>query len=416
MRRRLLSVCVLLAWAGVAGAQDVPGPYLIEAVLPMPDTEPGARTVALSDDAAFVSTNAGIATYARLGGTWTAGPVLNLGAFGFGRALDYDGTSLLVGAQSAAYLFRRDSAGVWALRATLTPTTRHPLFGIAVAIDGSRAIVAGPPGPPGSTLWTFVEIGTAWTLESLLPVTGPVLTGPLALSGDRLAVSSGFDGSSRVDVYRWVGGLWLADGVFRDPPHPDPKDPSATSGAIGGDRLVWLGSRLGQAHLLRREVAGWVEEAVYAGDTPDALGSGGLRVSGTRVLLGKHVLEWSILTGWQRIAAFERGPLASATLRGDRLLWAVPATPTTAGTVTIYTSGVSAEGTTVPPAEAIVDTAGTHWTFGVNGETLRDGVHTGSGYGHLYWWGAGALYVLYSDVGWWVWDEPGQTWVWYWPA
>lgn len=73
----------------------------------------------------------------------------------------------------------------------------------------------------------------------------------------------------------------------------------------------------------------------------------------------------------------------------------------------------SPDGTELPPAAHIIDTAGAHWTLGAAGATLRDGVHVGGGYGWSLLWSGGIVYAYASDSQWWQWT--GSSWVVYGP-
>ena len=55
----------------------------------------------------------------------------------------------------------------------------------------------------------------------------------------------------------------------------------------------------------------------------------------------------------------------------------------------------------------IVDSTGATWTLGTGGETLRDGVPTGSGRGSVYKYSSQKVYVLGTDSRWYVW---GTSW------
>lgn len=69
----------------------------------------------------------------------------------------------------------------------------------------------------------------------------------------------------------------------------------------------------------------------------------------------------------------------------------------------------SPDGTEVPPATRVIDTAGASWTLGPAGETLRDGSHAAGGYGLSLLWTGGTLYTFASDNQWWRWTGTGWT-------
>ena len=64
-------------------------------------------------------------------------------------------------------------------------------------------------------------------------------------------------------------------------------------------------------------------------------------------------------------------------------------------------------------AGEVCDSEGMRWTLGVYGETLRNGIHVGGGYGSVYWWrtvdSSLVISTLGGDDAWWTWD--GSAWV-----
>lgn len=56
----------------------------------------------------------------------------------------------------------------------------------------------------------------------------------------------------------------------------------------------------------------------------------------------------------------------------------------------------------------ITDAQGNVWTFGVQKQTLRNGVHVGGGFGTIYKWLGGVVYVLGMDSFWYKWS--GTKW------
>ena len=78
-----------------------------------------------------------------------------------------------------------------------------------------------------------------------------------------------------------------------------------------------------------------------------------------------------------------------------------PTRPATGGNET------SRDGTAVPPAGEVIDATHALWTLGANGETLRDGIHAGGGYGRSLLWTGGTLYAYAWDDRWWQWAGTG---------
>jgi hypothetical protein len=100
------------------------------------------------------------------------------------------------------------------------------------------------------------------------------------------------------------------------------------------------------------------------------------------------------------------GPLPSPTASP---LPSVTATPTPTPTPPILQStpsgNVSADGAT---GATITDSSGGTWTLGLNRETLRNGIHTGGGFGLMYKWFDGAVYVQGVLGPWYRWT--GDAW------
>jgi hypothetical protein len=118
--------------------------------------------------------------FTRSGETWTEVQKLSapeaLKSTTFGRSVALSGDTLLVGADGArvgglmsgaAYVYQRSDAG-FAYEATLAPA--HPqqdqLFGLAVALEGDRALVGspfeGPSGAPYGAAYVFERSDAGW--------------------------------------------------------------------------------------------------------------------------------------------------------------------------------------------------------------------------------------------------------------
>jgi hypothetical protein len=59
-------------------------------------------------------------------------------------------------------------------------------------------------------------------------------------------------------------------------------------------------------------------------------------------------------------------------------------------------------------ATSITDSSGNLWTLGSNRQTLRNGIHMGAGYGSIYKWYGGIVYVFGNDSRWYRWVN--STW------
>jgi hypothetical protein len=117
------------------------------------------------------------------------------GASGFGRAIAFDGTTVIVGAGGAAYLFRREAPGaqIWDEVAKLVTNDSAPGFGTSVDVDGNHAIV-GAPGTAGGesgAVYVFrVNRGNPrkWKEVARLDSGGPLFGVSVGISGDTAIV------------------------------------------------------------------------------------------------------------------------------------------------------------------------------------------------------------------------------------
>jgi hypothetical protein len=82
-------------------------------------------------------------------------------------------------------------------------------------------------------------------------------------------------------------------------------------------------------------------------------------------------------------------------------------TTTTPTTPTTPTTTTSADGTLVPPAVQIVDSAAAVWTIGLNQVILRNGAPAAGGLGSKILWSGGSIYVYGGDNNWWKWLGSG---------
>ena len=119
-------------------------------------------------------------------GSWTQSAVLPRGdaSIDFGTAGAISGNRVLIGEDSHAYIFDRDSAGAWSLTATPETALFGGGYGTGVALDGSTAIVTGRPA------YIYVQNDSgAWT--SIVPKLPDQGTAPVAIDGGNAIVTSG---------------------------------------------------------------------------------------------------------------------------------------------------------------------------------------------------------------------------------
>jgi len=112
---------------------------------------------------------------------------------------------------------------------------------------------------------------------------------------------------------------------------------------------------------------------------------------------------------WQTV----NGVLTLSTLGGDNAWWTWSGTAwVRAGAMEPGTSGCTVSPAGIQGGE-VCDSGGARWTLGVHGETLRNGVQVGGGYGSVYWWRMLDSVLVISTLGmddaWWTWN--GSNWV-----
>lgn len=219
--------------------------------------------------------------YERSGGTWglvaTLFPVVPEAApeqgQTFGVAVALDGARALVGAPSArvdtltfgaAYVYESDGDG-WERVATLSSGTPDETFGWGVALNGGRALVGSVPDPGVGPGGAYLFEGTGWTRTGSLPGPGPGGTfgDDVALDGGRALVSGALDGIGRAYLYGYDGAVWSRTAALTSPRQLDFEEFGA-SVAVKGQRFA-----VGAPYLsLTPPVSGAVY--VYRDQTADA--------------------------------------------------------------------------------------------------------------------------------------------------
>src|SRR5690606_33556750 len=116
---------------------------------------------------------------------------------GFGSALALDGATLVVGAtlqneqKGAAYVFRREANGAYTHVAQLVATdgAAGDNFGASVAVDGDYALVGAPAhGSGAGAVYVFQRAGNAWTQQAKLVPSG-------GAAGEGFGVAVAIEGS-----------------------------------------------------------------------------------------------------------------------------------------------------------------------------------------------------------------------------
>ena len=274
-------------------------------------------------------------------------PDTTVGNF-FGAAVALDGNRALVGATGesvcgpnagAAYLFERDTTGVFLEAGQLVPNDCAPgdLFGRAVAVSGDRALVAAggevvdPHRPNAVYVFERDSTGTwqqaaKWTGATEQPQ--GVFAASIALDGDRALVTTGGDPARR--AYGGVAYVYEreADGQWQQTARLSGSGGTSagifgTHGALDGERALVTASPYdergtGTVYIFEREEGGSWHETARIGDVE------GFRVradlDGDRLLIGHS------RAGPQRsgVGVFYHRTSAGKWRRGATLVPSVP--------------------------------------------------------------------------------------------
>ncbi|MDX1546177.1 MAG: choice-of-anchor B family protein, partial [Rhodothermales bacterium] len=146
---------------------------------------------------------------------------------GFGGALALDGARLLVGAASqspfpnapppSAFVFERDADGRWQRTARLVLDPPVPTFGLRVALEGDVALVSAfAEDQMAGAAYVFRHANGTWTQEARLQPAaaeaGHRFGMAVALDGGRALIGAPGDGpSGAAYVFRHDGGAWTQE-------------------------------------------------------------------------------------------------------------------------------------------------------------------------------------------------------------
>ncbi len=178
------------------------------------DLDPGQLIVGACGDDLPIHNEGSAFVYDLVGSTWVSAGKLTpsdptLEAL-FGRAVAIEGTTALIGAPAwfassptpgAAYVFERQN-GSWVETQKLVPSSSIPKngFGSAVALSGTTAMISGYEGPfgyPPSSVFVFEKGDLGWTQTQVLQGFVPNVYGnigpSIALEGDFAVIGSWSD-------------------------------------------------------------------------------------------------------------------------------------------------------------------------------------------------------------------------------
>jgi hypothetical protein len=328
--------------------------------------------------------------YARSGASWSLQATLlppNQGDIdNFGRSVDLDGDTLVVGAPrvaiggkadaGAAYVFVRSGTN-WSLEATLTHPTPAPIdgFGRWAAVSGDTIAVAAPlddtsAGVDAGSVFVFVRSGSTWSLAATLTSPTPRadnrfgkaldFEGQTMLIGEPRALGPGGAGKTgAAHVFVGSGATWSLQETLL---HPTPKadDHFGRWVSVSGDTTLvtapsddtGAGSNAGSAHVFSRSGSEWSFQATLLPPDQKAGDNLGLRANlvGDTAVVGAPKDDTGAGDSAGRAFVFVR----SGTT------WSVQATllsPTPKAS-DLFGRGFGLDGTTLFVAEPYDDTAG----------------------------------------------------------
>ena len=169
------------------------------------------------------------------GSTWDAWTTIvpPQSAEGFGAAIGYDGTTLVVGAPDSdqAFVYRVDAQGAWGAGASLTVPlgASKENLGFAIALDDPVLVLGAPDDMGAGEAHVFAYDGAAWShSETLTPneITAESTFGEaVALEGNLIAIGAPGDDQDygSVTVFRQGLDTWIEEAQFT----PEVTDPLA---------------------------------------------------------------------------------------------------------------------------------------------------------------------------------------------
>lgn len=240
----------------------------------------------------------------------------------FGVSVALSGDRIIVGAAGtddgasanagAAFIFARDGNGTWSEQAHLTADDAGPdkLFGLAVSIDGTTALV-GSPGTGATSFagnaFFFEEAGGVWSPSGVFSITdgsaGDAFGRSVAIDGSFAVVGApnvDVNGTSAGATFAFAksGSQWTSDGTLLAGPKAGQDtfdgDRFGSSVALEGDRMIIgapgadlpdggiLAGGAGAAHVFVRQGSGWSIEDVLR---PDSVSLGAFEGFGAEVAI-----------------------------------------------------------------------------------------------------------------------------------
>ncbi len=212
----------------------------------------------------------------------------------FGRSVDVDADTALIGASNesytgAAYVFTRDASGVWYEQAKLraSDAASDDLFGVSVSLDADTALIGAPNESRTGAAYIYTRNGSGGWSEQAKLLAGDAsrsdrfghsvaLTGDTAVIGAWEADSNGLINNGAAYVFtRDVNGAWSEQAKLLASDAASMDYFGRSVGVDGNTVLIGAESessngllRSGAAYVFTREASGaWSEQAkLLAGD------------------------------------------------------------------------------------------------------------------------------------------------------
>ncbi len=259
---------------------------------------------------------------------------------GYGRSVAIDGNIAVVGAtagnpgsgpelQGAAYVFERNSQGVWQQTAKLTrgPDQAGDVFGYDVAVDGN-VIAVGEPF--FEHVYVFEKQGASWVRTAELG--SGVDTGngySVAVQGNLIAISHAYDNG--LALYRRGASGWQQVASYRngyaeeDPTYLGPRvDVTAGVAVYGTPPLAEDGPVPGRLYLYSPGANGnWATPTITSWPHPDGRSgfSGNVSISGNTLLASSLLFRRNSNGSWTLTNTTTRGTVLdddeSTVITGD---------------------------------------------------------------------------------------------------
>ena len=234
--------------------------------------------------------------FARTDGTWQKTATLRPDDAEvddmFGKAVDIDGDTIVIGARGAAYVFVREAAQ-WTQKVKLLSEAADDGFADALALSASRMLIAAPAddtsGRDSGAVYVYVPDGATWRLHTKIPAPD---AGTDQRFGNSVAIDDataviGADGADFGDGKAYVMTFESSD--ISQPSalsRPDGADVFGKSVSVDGSALLVGADEA--AYLFERHGTLWQVTATFAREEDTEGFAASMALEGDTVLIGTH--------------------------------------------------------------------------------------------------------------------------------